>query len=82
MSPYGWMFRGTVDDRVAYTVDATGAPVAAFGGADPWPFDFRLAFPGTVVNGTGTMSGPLEGPAVRVTVGRRDEGSARGRNDP
>ena len=67
--PVRLMFRGTVDDRVAYTVDATGAPVAAFGGADPWPFDFRLAFPGTVVNGTGTMSGPLEGPAVRVTVG-------------
>ena len=65
--------RGMVDEQLPYTADATTAPLSGLGGAEPWPFDFQLFFPGTVLNGRGTLSGPLDRPTVRVAFGAGTE---------
>ena len=58
-----------VDKQLPYTADATAAPLSALGGAEPWPFDFTLFFPGTVLNASGTLSGSLHRPALRAAFG-------------
>ena len=61
--------RGMVDKQLPYTADAAAGPLSALGGADPWPFDIRLAFPGTVLNASGSLSGSLHAPALRAAFG-------------
>ena len=60
--------RGAVD-KLPYTADATAAPLPALGEGEPWPFDITLRFPGTVLNASGTLSGSLHDPALRVAFG-------------
>ena len=71
--PVRLALRGRPDAAVTFTASATGAPLSGLGAADPWPFDFQLFFPGAVLNATGTMSGPLDRPAVRVAFGAGTE---------
>ena len=71
--PVRLALRGRPDAPVTFTASATGAPLSGLGAADPWPFDFQLFFPGAVLNATGTMSGPLDRPAVRVAFGAGTE---------
>ena len=61
--------RGRGDGPAAPMARATGAPLSGLGTGEPWPFEFQGFLPGTVVNGTGTVSGPLDRPAVRIVLG-------------
>ncbi|HTO48244.1 MAG TPA: AsmA-like C-terminal region-containing protein [Burkholderiales bacterium] len=61
--------RGRPDGPATATAQATGAPLSGLGAAEPWPFEFQVLLPGTVVNGSGTLSGPLDRPAVRIAFG-------------
>ncbi len=65
--------RGMVDKQLPYTAEATAAPLSALGGAEPWPFEFTLRFPGTVLHASGTLSGSLQRPALRVAFGAGTE---------
>ncbi len=75
--------RGMVDKELPYTAEATAAPLSALGGAEPWPFEFTLRFPGTVLNASGTLSGSLHPPVARMVFGAgtadtREVGAAAG----
>ena len=65
--------RGRPDAAVTFTASATGAPLSGLGAADPWPFDFQVFFPGAALNASGTVSGPLDRPAVRAAFGAGTE---------
>ncbi len=64
---------GRVDGQGTYTARATGAPLSGFGAGQPWPFDFQVFVPGTVLNVSGTLTGPLDRPAMRAAFGAGTE---------
>jgi uncharacterized protein involved in outer membrane biogenesis len=61
--------RGMVDGTLPLTGEATAGPLAALGGPVPWPFDAQLFLPGAALNASGTLTGPIDRPAVRVAIG-------------
>ena len=61
--------RGRSDGPAAPTARVTGAPLSGLGGTRPWPFQFQVLLPGTVVNGSGTLTGSLDRPAARISFG-------------
>ena len=61
--------RGRPDGPGTLTARASGAALSGLGAAEPWPFEFQVFLPGAVVNGSGTLSGPLDRAAVRIAFG-------------
>ena len=53
----------------AFRASASGGPLAGLGGPEPWPIDVRVDLPGAVLNGSGTVSGPLDRAGVRLAFG-------------
>ena len=61
--------RGRSDGPAAPAARATGAPLSGLGGAQPWPFEFQVLLPGTVIVGSGTLTGPVDRPVARISFG-------------
>jgi hypothetical protein len=73
--------RGAADPQYPYTVRVTSAALSGLGGEKPWPFDIQVSLPGTMLTGSGAITGPLAGPRVQATFGA-GKGEARNGGQP